>query len=152
MALFKRHKISIDLSRKNSSFSWYYSLLKARNVLLLLCALIALLFAYHYYRKYAELRDVVKNVPAVQNDNPAASVISAVDKLILLPSNEQPIIAQVTNIRLLLGNNFFRNAVVGDDVLVYCKSELSILYSPSRNKIIEVFPQALPEACKSVHY
>ena len=118
-----------------------------RNMLLLIVAVVALLLALHYYRKYSELRDVVQNVPAQNASNPAAQVISAVDKHMLLPANEQPVLAQVSDPKALLGNRFFRNALVGDDVLVYCKSQLSILYSPTRDKIIEVLPQALSDAC-----
>ncbi len=118
-----------------------------RTILLLVVAVVALFFALHYYRKYSLLRDVVQNIPAQNTTNPAAAAISAVDKHMLLPQNEQPVLAQVSEPKALLGNRFFRNALVGDDVLVYCKSQLSILYSPSRDKIIEVLPQALSEAC-----
>ena len=118
-------------------------------MLLLIVAVVALLLALHYYRKYAELRDVVQNVSTQNTTNPAAAVISAVDKHMLLPANEQPVLAQVSDPKALLGNRFFRNALFGDDVLVYCRSQLSILYSPTRDKIIEVLPQALSEACTS---
>lgn len=147
MAFFKRRKISIDLSRKKTVLSLNSITKSMRNMLLLIVAVVALLLALHYYRKYSELRDVVQNVPAQNASNPAAQVISAVDKHMLLPANEQPVLAQVSDPKALLGNRFFRNALVGDDVLVYCKSQLSILYSPTRDKIIEVLPQALSDAC-----
>ena len=147
MAFLKRRKISIDLSRKKTVLSLNSITKSMRNMLLLVVAVVALLLALHYYRKYSELRDVVQNVPAQNASNPAAQVISAVDKHMLLPANEQPVLAQVSNPKALSGNRFFRNALVGDDVLVYCKSQLSILYSPTRDKIIEVLPQALSEAC-----
>ena len=147
MAFFKRRKISIDLSRKKTVLSLNSITKSMRNMLLLVVAVVALFFALHYYRKYSELRNVMQNVPAQNASNPAAQVISAVDKHMLLPANEQPVLAQVSDPRALLGNRFFRNALVGDDVLVYCKSQLSILYSPTRDKIIEVLPQALSEAC-----
>ena len=146
MSFFNRRKISIDLSRKKSSLSLSSLHKNLQNPFFLLVAIIALFFAYHYFRKYTELRDVVAHVTQ-QETNPATTVISAVDKHILLPANEQPVLAQVSDTRALAGNKFFRNALVGDDVLVYCRSELSILYSPSRDKIIEVLPQALSEAC-----
>ena len=149
MAFFKRRKISIDLSRKKTVLSLNSITKSMRNMLLLVVAVVALFFALHYYRKYSELRNVMQNVPAQNASNPAAQVISAVDKHMLLPANEQPVLAQVSDPRALLGNRFFRNALVGDDVLVYCKSQLSILYSPTRDKIIEVLPQALSEACVS---
>ena len=149
MGLFKRSKISIDLSRKKTALSFNSVTRSMRNMIFLIIAVVALFFALHYYRKYSELRDVVKNVPVQNTTNPAVAVISAVDKLILLPQNEQPVLAEVSDTKALAGNRFFRNALVGDDVLVYCRSQLSILYSPTRDKIIEVLQEALSEACKS---
>ena len=149
MAFFKRRKISIDLSRKKTELSLSSIIKSMRNILLLIVAIIALLLALHYYRKYAELRDVVQNVSAQNATNPAAAVISAVDKHMLLPANEQPVLAQVSDPKALSGNRFFRNALLGDDVLVYCRSQLSILYSPTRDKIIEVLAEALSEACNT---
>ncbi len=149
MAFFKRRKISIDLSRKKTVLSLDSITKSMRNMLLLVITVVALLLALHYYRKYSELRDMAQNVSPQNITNPAATAISAVEKLMLLPTNEQPVLAQVSDPKALLGNRFFRNALVGDDVLVYCKSQLSILYSPTRDKIIEVLPEALSEACKN---
>ena len=111
--------------------------------------LMALFFAYHYYRKYKYLEGVVSNEAPIASVNPARKVIGAVENHMLLPSDEQPLLAQVNDLRALAGNKFFKNAIVGDDVLVYCKAQLSILYSPTRDKIIEVMPQALSDACRS---
>jgi hypothetical protein len=67
-------------------------------------------------------------------------VIAQVGKLMLLPENEQPAIATVTDLNPLSGQAFFANASIGDVVLMYKGARKAILYSPQKNKIIEVAP------------
>jgi hypothetical protein len=67
-------------------------------------------------------------------------VIAQVGKLMVLPVNEQPAIATVTDLNPLAGQAFFANASIGDVVLMYAVAKKAILYSPEKNKIIEVAP------------
>jgi hypothetical protein len=67
-------------------------------------------------------------------------VIAQVGKLMLLPENEQPAIATVTDLNPLAGQAFFARASIGDVVLMYAGAKKAILYSPEKNKIIEVAP------------
>ena len=67
-------------------------------------------------------------------------LIGDVGLLMLLPSDEQPTVATVTNLDALRDQPFFRDAKIGDVVLMYPKSGRAILYSPSENMIIEVAP------------
>jgi hypothetical protein len=88
--------------------------------------------------------------PNVQADGPASTgnpsdltetqIIENVGKLILLPSDDTPTLAKVSDLSALQSQTFFKNAEVGDIVLMYPKSLRAILYDPIQNKIIEVGP------------
>ncbi len=80
-----------------------------------------------------------------KNPNQAAmeesqAVIAAVGRLIILPDNEQPTIATVSDPSKLKDQPFFASAKIGDKVLIYTNAKKAILYSPEENKIVEVAP------------
>jgi cytoskeletal protein RodZ len=59
-------------------------------------------------------------------------------KLILLPTNETPTIATVSDATKLSSQVFFKDAHDGDRFFVYNKSQKAVLYRPSTNMIINV--------------
>jgi|GEM_PF-2561362 hypothetical protein len=67
-------------------------------------------------------------------------VVGQVGKLVVLPNDEKPTLATVTDLSKLKGQSFFANAANGDKVLVYEKAKKAILYRPSLNKIVEMTP------------
>jgi|GEM_PF-2261109 len=74
------------------------------------------------------------------SDLTEAQILEAVGKIMLLPSDETPTLAKVSDPAALQGQVFFKNAAVGDIVLMYPKSLRAIIYDPAQNKIIEVGP------------
>lgn len=78
------------------------------------------------------------NNPDQIAQNEIKKVVNTVGKLIVLPKDELPTIATVTDLEALRGQSFFVNAKVGDKILVYTKSKKAILYNPTLNKIIEI--------------
>ncbi len=68
------------------------------------------------------------------------ATIAAVGKLMVLPTDETPTMATVTDPEKLKDQPFFANAKKGDRILIYTTSQKAILYSPSLNKIVEVAP------------
>ena len=68
------------------------------------------------------------------------NAITAVGKLIVLPTNEMPTMAVVSDPSKLSNQPFFAHAEKGDEVLIYTISQKAILYSPTLNKIVEVAP------------
>jgi len=66
--------------------------------------------------------------------------VASVGHLMLLPSGETPTYGTVADITKLKDQTFFANAKNGDQVLIYQKAKLSILYRPSINKIVNVGP------------
>jgi len=73
-----------------------------------------------------------------------AQLLERVGKLMELPQDE-PTIAVVAVLAPLQDQPFFRNARVGDVVLMYKRSLKAILYDPETNKIIEVAPITLSD-------
>ncbi|MDB5194326.1 MAG: hypothetical protein JWN50_340 [Parcubacteria group bacterium] len=67
-------------------------------------------------------------------------VVSAVGKLVELPQGETPTVATVTDLAPLAGQDFFKDAAVGDKVLIFGASKKAILYRPNGNKIIQIAP------------
>ncbi len=68
------------------------------------------------------------------------AVVSDVSDLMLLPSDETPTLATVSDMHALEGQEFFKKAQEGDKVLMYLRSRRAIIYRPSIDKIIEVGP------------
>ncbi|MBI2064310.1 MAG: hypothetical protein HYT66_01200 [Candidatus Yanofskybacteria bacterium] len=67
-------------------------------------------------------------------------LLADVSELIVLPSNEIPIVATVNDPVKLTNQPFFTKAKAGDKVLIYPNNRRAILYSPVDKKIIEVAP------------
>jgi hypothetical protein len=67
-------------------------------------------------------------------------ILSKVGKLAVLPEGETPTIATVSDLAPLKGQEFFKDAAVGDKVIIYAESMKAILYRPSSDSIIIVAP------------
>ncbi len=68
----------------------------------------------------------------------SADIIAAVGRLILLPSDEQPTVATVANLDALKDQPLFRNAKIGDKVLLYSRTHKAVLYDPVADRVIDV--------------
>jgi hypothetical protein len=70
-----------------------------------------------------------------------AQYVASVGKLMILPKGEDPVIATITDAKALAKDQiFYSNAQNGDIVMVYQKAMQAIIYSPSRNVIVNVGP------------
>lgn len=67
-------------------------------------------------------------------------LIEKVNKLVLLPNDETPTIATVSDPEKLKEQSFFIDAKVGYKVLIYTNARKAILYDPEINKIINIAP------------
>lgn len=78
------------------------------------------------------------------SENEIASIVNKVGKLIILPKDETPTIATITDLAALReaykGEQFFTNAKEGYKLLIYAKSGTAILYDPIEDKIVEFGP------------
>ena len=102
------------------------------NVLAVLLV-ISIGMGVYFYQKATV--DPQKSVQQELND-----IVADVGRLMILPADETPTLATVSDPEKLKNQPFFANAQKGDKVLVYPISRKAILYSPSLNKIIEVAP------------
>lgn len=77
-------------------------------------------------------------------------VKAAVEKLMLLPKDEEPTLAAVEDKTKLKDKFLAAKSADGDQVLIYTKNQMAIIYRPSINKIVAVgtvaYDPAFPEA------
>jgi hypothetical protein len=78
--------------------------------------------------------------PQVKAQESIDTLIADVGKLIVLPQDELPTVATVSDIELLRDQPFFARGSNGDKVLIYTTAGKAILYSPVSRKIVEVAP------------
>lgn len=82
----------------------------------------------------------LKNNTEAQNKALAADIKTAVSKIYILPSDEEPTVARIENKDSLKGQTFFDKAQNGDYVIVYEKSKLALLYRQQDGKLVNAGP------------
>ena len=87
---------------------------------------------------YRQVLDLKKNSPDLVKQT--EDIIADVGKLIVLPKNETPTVATISDLSKLKGQPFFLHAHAGDKLLIYTKAQKAILYDPVMNKIVELAP------------
>ena len=92
--------------------------------------------AFYFYREVSTL----KQNPQAAAEEEAEELVRIVGKLIILPKDEVPTIATVSDPEKLKDQPFFAKAKVGDKVLLYAKAQKAYLYDPLVNRILEVAP------------
>lgn len=103
-------------------------------ILIVLVILLALATGYFYRKsKIAPTTDVASQREAIK-------LSKEVGKLIVVPADEIPTIATVSDPAALKEQAFFAEASIGDKVLIYANAKKAILYSPTLRKIITVAP------------
>lgn len=94
---------------------------------------------YYFYNQVVELKkNQAQTTPSGQAD--VKELLQRVSRLIVLPENEEPTVATVSDPEKLKDQPFFAKAKTGDKVLIYSKAKKAILYDPKADKIIEVAP------------
>jgi hypothetical protein len=88
---------------------------------------------------YLENQELKKD-PQLMAQKEVEELVLEVGQFLVLPADETPTIATVTDPAKLQEQSFFMNAEVGDKVLLYTNAKKAILYRPSTQKIIEVAP------------
>lgn len=114
-------------------------------VVVLAVAIIGLALAgYFYYELYKARQN-----PQVQAQKEAKELVTKVSRLVVLPEEEIPTIATVSDPEALKEQVFFANAQKGDKVLIYAQAKKAFLYSPTLDKIIEVAPLNIGSSTKA---
>lgn len=91
-------------------------------------------FFYYRYRAIAASTDSAKQKA---NADELKRIIDDVAKLMVVPTDETPTMATVTDKEKLREQPFFSNAENGDKVLFYTKAGKAILYRPSLKKVVD---------------
>jgi Flp pilus assembly protein CpaB len=105
-------------------------------IIISIVALLALgLAGYLYYQL-----GILKQNPQAITQQETEELVAKVSKLIVLPVDEVPTIATVSDPEALKDQAFFAQAEKGDKVLIYAQAKKAILYSVTLNKILEISP------------
>lgn len=121
------------------------SLRRLARVLVAALALGACIGAAMRLSPAQEQRVTVSGVGTGPTTLTLAEVVAAVGMHLLVPTDETPTMAAVSDLAPLEDQAFFAHASVGDIVLIYPKSQRAILYSPKLGKILEVAPLTLTQ-------
>lgn len=81
-----------------------------------------------------------RDTPSPQTE--AAAVQQSVGRHVLLPKDEEPAIATVTD-KSKLQSEFLKQAENNDKILIYQKAKLVIIYRPSIDKIVNIGPVSM---------
>lgn len=114
-----------------------FKIIKRYYIALLVIVFISGLFVYkHYNSESAISMRNIENAKEMTN-----STIKSVGKLMVLPLSEEPMMFDVKDPVLLTSQQpFFAGSVEGDKLLVYQKAGKAIIYSPSKDMIVNVGP------------
>ncbi len=110
----------------------------SKNIVLVLTllAIVGIVGSVYFYAQYQDIR----NNPGKVGQEEVQKLVAQVSKLIVLPTDELPTVATVTDPEQLKSQPFFVNATKGDKVLIYTNARKAVLYDPAQNRIIEVAP------------
>lgn len=124
----------------SSSISYKVSIRKRFLLsLLVILAIAGIGGSYYFYKKYT---DVTSNPNAVAQKE-VNELVSDVGKLMMLPKDETPTVATISDKEKLSDQVFFKNAENNDKLLLYNVAATAILYRPQTKKIINVAPVSL---------
>lgn len=96
---------------------------------------------FFQYQKTTQELAKLKNSPGGPlTDDRQRELITEVSSKIMLPLDEKPTVAVVSDINRLKDQQFFSTGENGDVVLIYMNAKKAVLYRPAEKKIIEVAP------------
>jgi hypothetical protein len=92
---------------------------------------------FYFYGKYQETQALLKN-PSLAAQEEISRLVKQVASHMILPGEETPTVATVSDTSKLAGQPFFAKAKTGDKVLIFARDGKAILFRPDVNRIIEV--------------
>lgn len=99
-------------------------------------AIVAIVAAGYFY---SQVRTLKQN-PQAAAQQEVQALVAKVGRLLVLPADEVPTVATVSDPEALKDQPFFASATQGDKVLIYTTAKKAVLYSVSLNKVIDVAP------------
>ncbi len=107
--------------------------------LLTIIAIVGIGMSGFFYLQYRKAQNTLNN-PVIAGQLEAQDLVKKISRFMLLPENEIPTIATVSDFNKLKDQQFFRNSHNGDKLLIFTKAKVAILYNPQSDKIINVGP------------
>ena len=119
----------------------------ARIIVFLFMLLILAVGAAGYFscQYWKVAREAPADTGSVATPDEVAETVALVSRHVLLPTDETPTVATITDTESLQGQEFFKNAKIGHKVLVYSEARLAILYDASLDRVVNM-AQLNPEA------
>jgi hypothetical protein len=106
---------------------------------LFLLSLVSAGTAFYFYRQSSAELNLNKD-PQKAAQEEVHKLIERVSRLIVLPEDEEPTVATVSDLEKLKDQPFFASAKVGYKLFIYSQAKKAILYDPVADKIVEVAP------------
>ncbi len=103
-------------------------------ILIVLVVVLALLSGY-LYKRSVNLRNPERVATEESKD-----LARKVGRHVVVPTDELPKVATVSDPSALKGQEFFADAKIGDKVLIYEKAKKAILYDPKADRVIVTAP------------
>lgn len=130
--------------------------LKTLGIILLAGVVIgSLIWGIWSYRLYLKTKQELTNLSSL-NQQPQLSeqqvqeILDKVRRHMLIPENEEAVIATITDIEALIAEQpFYTGAENGDYVVILPTSQKAIIYSPSKDLIINVGPIYMDDQAQS---
>lgn len=113
-------------------------------------------FGMWSYKNYTEAKKEIARLSSVEGQKELAkkeldSIRQKLGRHIILPQDEDPTIATVTDVEALKKTQaFFNNAQNGDKLIVYSGAKKAIIYSPERDILVNVGALVLDEGSPQV--
>lgn len=144
-----QHKFYNVASNKVEAERVRTSLVKSHKRKIILVAVL-ILFLFIIVGIFYFLRLRSNNGMHALSKQQTTDLIIKVGKHIDLPESESPVIATVADVAQLRNQPFFANAQNGDQLLIYAKNSLAILYDPRQDRIVKVGPVSNANAQQNI--
>jgi hypothetical protein len=124
--------LKANLNLKRIKIIWYT---------MIAMVFVSLSLAGFFFYQWKEIKKDPNREIEVSTEN----LLERVGKLMILPQDEDPTIATVSDLDALKDQPFFAQAKLGYKVLIYTKSRKIILYDPNEDRIVDVAPLSSEE-------
>ena len=111
---------------------------RSRFIIIIVIVVFAVLAgtAGYFFKQYKDL----KNNPNAVVQATTKRIIANVSGLYLVPTDEEPTVAEIKDKDKLKDQAFFKSAENGDHILIYGKAKMAIIYRERINKLVNVGP------------
>jgi len=120
--------------------------MKKPYFILAVVALLMVGLAYNSYRLSKENKvlgaqfEALKKDPQMFAKEEIKQLTDQLSKLVVLPTDEEPVVATVTDKEKLKDQPVFAKAENGDKIVIYAKAQKAYVYRPSLNVLVDVIP------------